>query len=621
MSIQGSISTMSVSDLLQFLAVGRKTGLLKFSHQKVLKGIYFENGIIVGSSTNDPREYLGQVLMHYGKIDEAQLQAAMEIQRSEARGQRSENRGQRSEVGGQVEEGSSSEFRGPSKEQRAESEGRRAGDVSGLKSQGSSQTQEQIPDSRFQNKAATQNQIPDSKFQSSEAHRQIPDYRSQISNSRFQNEAATQNQIPDSKFQGSAAQRQIPDYRSQSTDSRSQISDSKFQIPDSGIQNDVQCPDSIPANGHGALAKQSGERKASDFKSQVSSQTQNQIPDSRLQNEVQGPKSKVQSSDAIPANGYREQNQISDSKLPSDSGDEHRLKSMPLQRPRRLGQILVADGILTEAQIAQLLEVRTLDIIYDLFLWKEGHFEFGSEGPLPADFTRVRVEANRVVMEGIHRADEMARYRTLIPSDRTLLELSAGWTSSLPAGKTTRQLLYFLEKRMSVAEICYNMHSSAFEVYAQLYDLVKEGAVHVVGELPEIPDPVSQMPNLPDAAADLLLLARSDLNNREPDKALSLIHTVLGRDPKNTAAHALLLEAEKKFIDAVYAEISPSGVPQVLIPLEQLGNKEIGSQEGFVLSRINGEWDIQSILSICPFREADSLSLIKKLWDGGIIGF
>src|SRR6185436_11134879 len=97
MALQGSLSTMSVSDLLQFLAVSRKTGLLKFSHQKVLKGIYIENGIIVGSSTNDPKEYLGQVLIHYGKLDEAQLQAAMEIQRGEAAFQRSEAGGQRSE--------------------------------------------------------------------------------------------------------------------------------------------------------------------------------------------------------------------------------------------------------------------------------------------------------------------------------------------------------------------------------------------------------------------------------------------------------------------------------------------------------------------------------------------
>ena len=81
MGIIGNLTTMNVSDLLQFLAAGRKTGALRFTHRKVAKGIYFENGFIIGSSTNDPTEYLGQVLIHYGKINEAQLQAAMEVQR------------------------------------------------------------------------------------------------------------------------------------------------------------------------------------------------------------------------------------------------------------------------------------------------------------------------------------------------------------------------------------------------------------------------------------------------------------------------------------------------------------------------------------------------------------
>jgi len=38
------------------------------------------------------------------------------------------------------------------------------------------------------------------------------------------------------------------------------------------------------------------------------------------------------------------------------------------------------------------------------------------------------------------------------------------------------------------------------------------------------------------------------------------------------------------------------------------------------LSRINGSWDIQSILSICPFREADCLRMIKRLIDRKVIG-
>src|SRR5947208_5212194 len=81
MGIHGTLKTMSVSDLLQFLAAGRKTGTLKIRHTGVTKQIYLEHGFIVGSISNDPREYLGQMLLHYGKIDETQLQNAMEIQR------------------------------------------------------------------------------------------------------------------------------------------------------------------------------------------------------------------------------------------------------------------------------------------------------------------------------------------------------------------------------------------------------------------------------------------------------------------------------------------------------------------------------------------------------------
>ena len=71
---------MNVSDLLQFLGAGRKTGTLKFSRGSIVKEIFLEDGLIVGSSSNDPREYLGQVLLHYGKIEELHLQAAMEVQ-------------------------------------------------------------------------------------------------------------------------------------------------------------------------------------------------------------------------------------------------------------------------------------------------------------------------------------------------------------------------------------------------------------------------------------------------------------------------------------------------------------------------------------------------------------
>jgi hypothetical protein len=57
----------------------------------------------------------------------------------------------------------------------------------------------------------------------------------------------------------------------------------------------------------------------------------------------------------------------------------------------------------------------------------------------------------------------------------------------------------------------------------------------------------------------------------------------------------------------------------MLISFEQLEQLGLDPQEGFVLSRINGELDVASVVSLCPFREADTLRMIKKLLDQAVI--
>ncbi len=373
MAIHGTLKTMSLTDLLQFLAAGRKTGTLKFDREKITKQIFFQNGLIVGSRSNDPKEYLGQLLLHYGKLDEVQLQIAREIQRK--------------------------------------------------------------------------------------------------------------------------------------------------------------------------------------------------------------------------------------------SGG-------------KLGEVVVAQGFISDADVLEVLKTQTLDAIYDLFMWEEGHFEFYDDEHLPDDLTRIEVEPTTVIMEGIYRIDELARYRTLVPSDRSVLELGAGWTSSLSLGKELRLILYFVEKRMSVAEICYNMHASAFHVYGQLYDLINKGFARVAGEIAESPIvPGVEFEDLPESVPEMLIAARRDLDDDNPEGALFLIQRVLQEEPKNLEAQSLLLTAEDNLIKYLFeTELPPHAVPQLLVSPDDLTAQQLGPQEGFVLSRINGEWDIESILSICPFRDADCLRMIKKLLERGIIG-
>lgn len=375
MSIHGTLKTMAVSDLLQFLAAGRKTGTLKFARGGIIKQIFLENGAIVGSASNDPKEAIGQVLLHYGKITEEQLREAMDTHR--------------------------------------------------------------------------------------------------------------------------------------------------------------------------------------------------------------------------------------------ESGD-------------RLGSVLSARGFVSQADIMYVLRTRTLEIIYDLFIWEEAEFEFFDGEPFPADMIRINVDATNVIMDGIYRIDEWARYRSVIPSDRTFFDLMPGWTQSLPeSSKETREILYHIEKGLTAEEICYNMHTSLFHAYALLFDLVEQGIVKVGGEAPAVaPPPDLSTLRLPKTVPDLLKLARAEMKEDNVEGALAIITSALDMDPKSSQAQDLRAAAEKKLIAQVYQNgVSPRTVPKLIASLEQLETEKIGPQEGFLLSRINGELDVGAILSVCPFREADSLRMIKKLMDAGIIGF
>jgi len=304
--------------------------------------------------------------------------------------------------------------------------------------------------------------------------------------------------------------------------------------------------------------------------------------------------------------------------------DEIQLKvAREMQRTTgaKLGEVLVEQGFLTEDDVLQILKTRTLDAIYDLFVWTDGDFEFYDDEPPPDDLLLIEVEPTNVVMEGIYRIDEFARYRTLVPNDRAILELNAGWTSSLKLGKEFRQVLFFVEKRMSVAEICYHMHASSFHVYGQLYTLISEGLARVVGEMPEDTPPlVKDVEDLPESVMEMVWSAERKLED-DPEAALEIVQTALQQQPNNPEAQALLPAAEERFVKRVYAsgKIGPKSIPHLRVSPSDLTSQQIDPQEGFVLSRINGSWDIQSILSICPFREADCLKMIKKLMERGIV--
>jgi hypothetical protein len=60
-------------------------------------------------------------------------------------------------------------------------------------------------------------------------------------------------------------------------------------------------------------------------------------------------------------------------------------------------------------------------------------------------------------------------------------------------------------------------------------------------------------------------------------------------------------------------------VPVLLLGAVTLSQQKFDHQEGFVLSRINGQWDVRSILKLCPMPEEEALMIFVRLVDRKVI--
>jgi uncharacterized protein YdbL (DUF1318 family) len=76
----GSFAVLPLADLVDLLARRRATGSLTCERGTVRKTVHLQDGAAVGASSNDPREYLGQLLVNFGHITDEQLTTAFRAQ-------------------------------------------------------------------------------------------------------------------------------------------------------------------------------------------------------------------------------------------------------------------------------------------------------------------------------------------------------------------------------------------------------------------------------------------------------------------------------------------------------------------------------------------------------------
>ncbi len=340
-----------------------------------------------------------------------------------------------------------------------------------------------------------------------------------------------------------------------------------------------------------------------------------------------------------------------------------------------LGEILVAMGLLTDDELSRHLVAKAEETIVSLFDWKEGEFRFDENQVAVARLVRVDLDVKEILRRGARRIEESRRVGTVFSDPGIVLRKT---TRAAPVEimrhRLASRIFESINGERSVAEIILHAHASEFLVKKFLFELFRSGLVEICGvrsiapeaarsgledgraleaaaacpapraaptlsldtsgppaparaaatvagtKLKLNPSPAATATIHEISPANSIELARQLMDHGEFDAALDVLNALYREGPGDETLRRLVAEAEAAFVDKAYTHYVPATkVPNLARPIEALTSEDLSPAEFFLLSRIDGTWNVRSIVQIAPLREVDALRTLKRMREKGIL--
>ena len=347
------------------------------------------------------------------------------------------------------------------------------------------------------------------------------------------------------------------------------------------------------------------------------------------------------------------------------------------EEKKLLGAILVDMGTISREDLDGMLRLKAEETIYSLFQWDEGDFKFLSDELPEYELVKISIDVTGIILEGMRRLDEINRMRSVIPSpDAVPVVVDEEALLKLPEMTEAEQhILQAIDDDRTVAEIALQTHAQEYHVIETLFRAHQSRTVKVVrarvktivekviervevtvpaqtppmgqpmaypygmpqqhyqpvsvmppghqvppqGAPPPSPAPPSE-PVLSGPAAELVAKADDALATKRWFDAVTHLSNASNLEPQNTALQARAQKVEKRVSDDLkQAGIVDKAVPQLNVSFEELTKLDASPKAGFILSRVNGSYNIESILKISPMSPLEAKLVILDLLLGGQI--
>jgi len=272
-----------------------------------------------------------------------------------------------------------------------------------------------------------------------------------------------------------------------------------------------------------------------------------------------------------------------------------------------LGKRLLGKGLLDEEALRLALEVKIGESIYELMSWDEGTFAFEPALRTRESEVEVGVALSELLEIGRTRAQEWRAAREVVPDD------DARFLVTDPAALSLGRLVEDVVRGLTVREIILEQKVLPWSVVQKLNELVRAGRVKLDFRLSPL-EPVESGPS-PEA---LLVAAEARAKRGDRVGALGLAKAAqtaaLGDDGVTARVRA--------FERAVLAELARAyltrwRVPRIVRKAEEVDC--LNADEKYLMGRIDGRWDLLSLMRGTTLREVEALVTLQKLATKGLV--
>ena len=284
-----------------------------------------------------------------------------------------------------------------------------------------------------------------------------------------------------------------------------------------------------------------------------------------------------------------------------------------------LGRILVMINAISETDLLRLMHKKAEESVYDIFLWEEGNFEF-VDGDLPdLKMVPLSLDVTGIILEGLRRFDEWKLIRMRV-ADKDAIPTIVKPLSLETLTDREKLIMPYIDGRRSIEEIALQTHNAEFNVARLVYEGLRAGTIALV-ETAVVQERVVAAGggSATDEVDHFLQRGKAKLKE-DPQAAYRMFKVASDLNPADGRATQALRDAEREIQASLDRDgVTGERIPVLAIHLTQLTKRSFSPHEGFVLSRINGQWNVKSIMKISPMNELEVFMIFQRFLKDGVI--